>query len=213
MSLSYRSRVAAAALAVAGIAGIAPRATAQEPADGQFTSIGTYAVSVPVGDTHRFVPQMSWFGVGWEGQWALRPRTNWGVSATINDFFDATNGTRTFPQGAATGLQNLDLLMVSVMGNVHRFVGHSSNHGPFVGLGAGVQYAQQYYQVGINSQFSRQAWHFTVAPEAGFTSHVMDGVDFVFSARLVSPTASGDYIGGGARSFRFVAFSFGLAER
>jgi hypothetical protein len=210
MLILHRLSVAAALIVLAGGA---RRARAQDPAEGQFTSIGTYAVSIPIGDTHRFVPVMSWFGVGWEGQWALRPRTNWGGSATINDFFDATDGTRTFPQGAATGLQNLDLLMVSAMGNIHHFVGKSSSHGPFIGLGAGIQYAQQYYQVGINSQFSRSAWHFVVAPDAGFTSHVMDGVDFVFSARLVSPTSTGDYLGGGSRSFRFIAFSFGLAER
>lgn len=210
MRMSHRFGVAAA---LAAVAVGASRAAAQDPTDGQFTSIGTYQISVPIGDTHRFVPVMSFFGAGWEGQWPLHSRTNWGVSANINDFFDATDGTRTFPQGAATGLQNLDLLMVSGMGNIHHFVGKSTSHGPFVGVGAGIQYVQQYYQLGVNSQFSRSAWHFVLTPEAGFTSHVMDGVDFVFSARLFAPTSSGDYLGGGSRRFQFLAFSFGLAER
>ncbi|HEX4681084.1 MAG TPA: hypothetical protein VH277_00175, partial [Gemmatimonadaceae bacterium] len=59
----------------------------QEPAEEPFTSIGSYAISFPIGDTHQFIPLVSWFGAGWEGQWLLRPRTVWGVAANINDFF------------------------------------------------------------------------------------------------------------------------------
>src|SRR3954466_1315470 len=123
---------------------------AQEPGEEPFTSIGSYSISFPVGDTHRFVHPVSWFGAGWEGQWPLRPETVWGVAANINDFFDATRGTTTFPQGAATGLQNRDLLLVSGTGTIRHFLRKTTNVRPYVGIGAGGEYVQQYYQLGVN---------------------------------------------------------------
>src|SRR6185503_4095089 len=132
-------RAPAIAAAVSAILG--SRAAAQNPQTSSegpsFTSIGTYAIAFPVGDTHRFVPNVSWFGAGWEGQWLVRPYTAAGAAITVNDFFDATHGTTTFPSGAATGFQNRELLVVTVMGTGRWNPHHLLGRGGWLGLGAG----------------------------------------------------------------------------
>ncbi|HEX4682992.1 MAG TPA: hypothetical protein VH277_09800, partial [Gemmatimonadaceae bacterium] len=117
-----------------------------------------------------------------------------------------------FPQGAATGLQNRDLLLVSGTGTIHHYLGKTTGRGAFVGVGAGGEYVQQYYQLGVNSQFTRTGFHFILAPEAGYTTPVMEGVDLVLAARYSAPTSAGNYLGGGSRRFGFLTFVFGLAE-
>ena len=82
----------------------------------------------------------------------------------------------------------------------------------YVGLGAGGQWAQQYYQLGVNSQLSRNGFHWVVAPEIGVAKQVMEGTELVIGLRYTAPTAAGDYVGGGARKFSFLSLSFALAE-
>jgi len=205
------SRTWCVVLAAATIATLrAAQAQAQEGPD--FISIGSYAISIPFGDTHRYVGTPSWMGVTWDGLWPVRNRTWAGIELGINDFFNQDNGTTNFPSGSATGFQVRDLLVMSVMGT-GRWYALKASHGPYLGLGVGGEYVSQYYQLGPISPFNRTGVHLTAAPEVGLVAPFLTDIDAVVSLRFATPVSAGNYLGGGRRSFRFMMLSFGLAER
>lgn len=178
----------------------------------RFTSVSSYAASWPVGDTRRYVGIPSYLGMGWDGQWSTRNNTAIGVGLGIYDFYNSSFTTTNFPSGSATGDQLRDLLVFSALAT-GRWYPLADSRGPYVGLGAGAMYAEQYYQLGISSQLSRTAFHLVIAPEAGVSVPLMQSVNANLGVRFWSPNAAGNYVGGGARSFRFVTASIGLAER
>jgi opacity protein-like surface antigen len=189
-----------------------PIGTPEPPREENFTNLGSYAIAVPIGDTRRFTNGMSWLGIGWEGQWRVRSRTVAGASLTLNHFYDETRGTTNFGTGSVTGFQHRDLLLAGAMATGRWYLDRMAGHGPYIGLGAGGQWAQQYYQLGVNSQLSRSAFHLALAPEFGVAKQVMDGIDLMIGLRYTASAAAGDYVGGGARKFNFLSLSFALAE-
>jgi hypothetical protein len=80
----------------------------------------------------------------------------------------------------------------------------------YLGGGAGVARIDQLFELGTR-QLGQANWHFVVAPEVGAEMHALRG-DFIgiMSVRYNVPVAMGDYVGGGARSFRHFSIRFGL---
>ena len=64
-----------------------------------------YSVGIPVGATHKFLPVGGWSGAAWESRWMEHPHTTIGFLLGFNEFYRRSDGTFTFPQGAATGDQ------------------------------------------------------------------------------------------------------------
>jgi hypothetical protein len=180
--------------------------SAQDP----FVTVTTYEVSVPVGDTRRFIPNASFMGLTWEGRWAVARRASAGVVFGINEFSQRSSGTTNFPSGAATGPQFRYLLSMPVLatGYVYPFGGDRRLF--YVGGGAGVVRVDQMFELGTR-QLGHAAWHFIVAPEVGAEVHRVAG-DFVglVSVRYNMPFAMGDYVGGGTRSFRHFTIRLGM---
>lgn len=200
----------AVAIASLGVSIDPARAQDAEP---PFINVGSYAIAFPLGDTHNFVPNVSWFGANWEGQWRYKPKTSVGVSLGLQDFFDQTRGTTTFSSGAVTGQQSRELLLGTVMGIGRYYPGPTLGRGFYAGLGAGGQFAQQYYQLGVTNPIGRSAFHLAIAPEVGVVTPIMEGLDAVFIARFTATTSNGNYLGGGARNFKFITLGVGMAER
>ena len=209
-----KSKHFAVGVALAASIVVAPIAAARaQDAEPPFINIGSYAIAIPLGDTHDFVPNLSWFGANWEGQWRYKPKTSVGVSLGLQDFFDQTRGTTTFSSGAVTGQQSRELLLGTVMGIGRYYPGSTLGRGPYLGLGAGGQFAQQYYQLGVTNPIGRSAFHLAIAPEIGVVTPIMEGLDAVFTARFTATTSAGNYLGGGARSFKYITLGVGMAER
>jgi hypothetical protein len=150
--------------------------------------------------------------MGWDGQWPYRSRFSKGVSFSLQDFADSRGGTTNFPSGAVTGHQVSEILMMSLMGTVRWYPGPRWGHGLYLGMGAGGEFDQQYYNVGATQQLSRSGVHVLVAPDVGVITQMI-GIDLVVNARFMVPNSAGSYLGGGPRSFQYVALSFGIAER
>ena len=129
---AFGSAVVVAITASAGTA-----ASAQDTTSSSFINVGTYAIAVPFGDTHRFVSPMSWFGAGWKGQWRFHEHFAQGLSGSLQDFADMEGGTTNFPSGAVTGNQAREILMVTAMGTGRWYAGNTWGRGLYLGLGAG----------------------------------------------------------------------------
>jgi len=188
-------------------------ASAQNPPSDAYINIGTYQVGIPVGDTRRFIAPVGLFGVGWDGQWPYRSHFSKGLSFTLQDFSDTKAGTTNFPSGAVTGHQASELLMMSLLGTVRWYPGMKWGRGLYLGMGAGGEFDQQYYNVGVAQQVTRSGVHLAIAPDVGIITRVMGDIDMVINARFMVPNSAGSYLGGGPRSFQFVALSIGIAER
>ena len=176
-----------------------------------FTSLTTWAVSVPLGDTKRFVGSPSWTGITWAMQWN-REKMATGFELGLHDFYDQSTGTTTFGSGAATGSQFRDLLVTTAMATA-RWYPFGSGRGPSLGIGGGGMYAQQSYQLGIQSQLIRSGFQFAIAPEAAMAIPIFHDISAVLTARYMAPTSADGYLGGGSRRFRFLTISAGFAER
>ncbi len=176
-----------------------------------FTSLTTWAVSMPLGDTKRFVKSPSWTGITWAMQWN-REKMATGFEFGLHDFYDQSTGTTTFGAGAATGTQFRDLLVTTAMATA-RWYPFGSGRGPSLGLAAGGMYAQQSYQLGIQSQLIRSGFQLAVAPEAAIAVPVFADIAAVFTTRYTAPASADGYLGGGSRRFRYLTFSVGFAER
>ena len=181
-------------------------------AQDSFTAVTSYTFSVPFGDTRHFVTMPSWIGMNWEGAWMLSGHTSAGLAFGVHDFNESSFGTTDFPSGAATGQQMRDLLVTTLMGTGRWYLFADRTHRPYFGLGAGVVYSDQMYTLGF-SQTSRSAWHLAVAPEAGWVFPMIEGIEALVTARYTVPATTGQYIGGGPRSFPFATISIGLIER
>jgi len=202
-------------LAVAALAAAPRLMSAQDPyAEPDFFTVTTYEISIPTGDTRRFVGSPSWAGLSWEGRWPLGNRSaTAGVLIGLNEFSERFNGTTNFPSGAATGPQFRYLLSMSAMATGYWYSFGTQRYRLYVGGGAGAMRIDQVYELGVQ-QVSRAAWHAVAAPEIG-TEYFGLGSLFVgvFGIRFNVPLSGGDYVGGGSRSFRSVTFRLGISER
>ena len=180
--------------------------SAQDP----FATMTTYEVSIPVGDTRRFIHAASLLGLTWEGRWAVASRASAGFMLGINEFSQRSTGTTNFPSGAATGPQFRYLLSMPLIATGYVYPLRSNHYQFYLGGGAGVARVDQLFELGTR-QLGRGSWHFVVAPEAGAEVHGIRE-DFVglVSVRYNAPLAMGDYVGGGPRSFRHVTIRIGF---
>jgi hypothetical protein len=197
-------------LAAAGSLALSVSVGAQERLQ-NFASLTSYVLSIPAGDTRDFVSTPSWFGLSWEGTWAVGRSTAAGVAFSVHDFNHSTFGTTTFPWGAATGQQTRTLLVTSAMATGRWYPLAGQTLRPHLGLAAGILYSEESYRLGV-SQTDRSAVHLAIAPEAGWQFPLVASVDGLVSARYTIPTSNGNYIGG-ARSHPFATLSIGILER
>ena len=180
--------------------------------DRAFGSVSTYLISIPIGDTRAFINDPSWLGLSWEGLWPYRGTMVVGAQLGVHDFYDSFDGTENFEWGAATGHHFRDLTVATVLGTARWYTSGIVGRGMYGGLGAGVLYSRQAYQLGVIPQLDHSALHLAISPEAGVGIPIFDGVDAVLSVKYTLPAWAGNYLGGGSQSFQFLTFGVGLAE-
>ena len=196
--------LAAAATLAAGAA-----TPAQESVQ-NFSSLTSYSVSFPTGDTRDLLTSPSWLGLSWEGSWAVRANLAAGMAFSGHDFNHDSFGTIDYDWGSSTGQHTRELMVTTAMATGRWYPMPERTLRLHVGLGLGLVYSEESYRLGI-SQVDRSAAHFALAPEAGWQFPLVSTVHGVVSVRYTIPTVSGDYVGG-ARSYPFATVSFGIVE-
>ena len=170
------------AVIVALATGASTPASAQDTTS-DYINIGTYAISIPVNDTHRFIDQPSWFGMGWDGLWPYRSRYSRGLSFTVHDFSHTRTGTTNFPSGAVTGQQASELLMMTLLGTA---VGIRATPG---GAGSISVWAPAVSSISNTTRSGGPTPHAFRSscgrrPDVGYIMRVPAGVDVVVNARF-----------------------------
>ena len=211
-----RSLVLVPLLLALGVAPLAMRRveaqqSLSEPSN--FMSLTTFDVSVPLGDTKRYVTGGLGPGLGWEGRWAVNGYSSAGVSVSVVGFSRHTQQTIDFPSGAATGDQLRQLMPANLLATGYLYPYQRNGVRWYAGGGVGGGHIDQAFSLGTQ-QLSRGAWHLVVAPEIG--AEVRAGPDHlfvgVFSLRYNVPVAAGDYLGGGSRKFQYLTLRVGIGE-
>jgi hypothetical protein len=182
-------------------------------AQDRYLTAAEYSVAIPLGDTHRFDASGSWSGANWEGRWMGWPYMSVGTLIGFNEFYDRQSGTFDFPGGAATGEQYRHLLVIPAVVTAARyFTATSDDPRWYIGAGAGIQYTQQSFQLGLQEKH-RSNWGVVLVPEIGLAFAAWYGTGGIVSLRYHLPTESSSFLGSGQRRFQYISLSAGFGYR
>ena len=131
--------------------------------------IVTYQISMPTGDTEKFINDYSFRGFGLDFRAFANKNTTVGFATGWNVFHERTSKTiqlNTENPGAVTGVQDRVINAFPIMLNVHQYFGKRRDIRPYVGLSAGGFFMLQQFDIGIYS-FEENEWQWGMAPEIG----------------------------------------------
>ena len=190
---------------------IAPSLSAQDT--DQYLTAMEYSVAIPVGRGPAFGRGGSWSGAAWEGRWLNHSHTSLGMLIGFNEFYHRQSGTFDFPSGAATGDQYHHLLIAPALVTAAWYpMSNPDDPRWYVGGGAGVQYIDQYFQIGLD-QHSRKNWNVVLVPEIGLAFAAWYGTGGIVSLRYHLPSESGAFLGSAKQRFQYVSLSVGFGYR
>ncbi len=127
----------------------------------------TYDVSIPMGDTEKYVNGVQWRGFGLEGRWYTSKNITLGFAWDWNVFHESSLETAELETGAVTGNQNRTINAFPFLFTAHYYLKGGSFVQPYFGIGAGTYLVKKRLDVGIFT-LEEEKWHFGLAPEIGF---------------------------------------------
>lgn len=173
----------------------------------------SYSVAIPLGDTPTFGGGSSWTGANWEGRWMNTGNTSLGGLIGFNEFHHRESGTFDFPGGAATGDQYRDLIVIPLLvTGAWYFNSNPDDPRWYVGAGGGMQYTNQFFQLGLDQRHQRN-WNAVFVPEIGLTFSAWYATGGILSLRYHLPSESGAFLGKDQRRFQYVSLSLGFGYR
>ena len=128
----------------------------------------TYQFSIPIGETFKYTPPVSWRGIGLDVATFIRRDLAVGLAFGWNVFADNTTSTITIRGTDITGNQDRALNIWPTLVNVRWFPKISSNRDiqPYIGANAGGYIIERYLAIGLTAS-QETHYHFGLAPEIG----------------------------------------------
>ncbi|MCK5087887.1 MAG: hypothetical protein KAQ90_10220 [Melioribacteraceae bacterium] len=137
-----------------------------------FLGILSYNTALPMGNTSEFISEYSWKGFSFEGRtftnraWAFGGIFGWNVFNEMST--DLAHIDRENSASDVKGTQVRYINSFPIMASGHYYFGRRrSALRLFFGVGVGVYYITQRFEIGVFGLESNN-WHFGLAPEAGF---------------------------------------------
>jgi hypothetical protein len=184
---------------------------AQSSGGAPFYGSVVYQLGIPVGNTHAYISDVEWRGIGVDLAWMLKPTISIGLALGWNVFYQNLNTTITYLPGnktpgfAISGNQDRSFNFFPLLADV-RFLPRLKNGvRPFLGLGIGGYITTQYLGIGLTA-YKQTAFQFGLAPELGILVPVEGGAAVQFSVRYNMAFA-----GGGIDFQQWVGLSLGVA--
>jgi hypothetical protein len=189
-------------LSVVVLLGSATAARAQIPYYGTVT----YQLAIPIGETHQYIHDVAWRGLGLDFGYFVRPSISIGFAVAWNVFYEGTNRVVHFSNGLdISGYQDRSLNVFPLLANARYFLSLGESIKPFVGFGMGVYPIIQRVDIGLSS-YSSTEWHFGIAPELGVFVPIGLGSYATLSIRYNLPFSSGSQ-----GFYQFVGIHLGIA--
>lgn len=179
----------------------------------QFYGSVTYQLGIPIGNTHSYIQDVAWRGIGLDLQWMVKPTISVGLALGWNVFFQNVTTTITNPSGsgtsgtgvAITGNQDRSFNFFPLLADVRFLPKLKSNVRPFIGAGIGGYITTQYLGIGLYG-FDKTAFQFGLAPELGVLIPIEGGAAIQISARYNMA-----FGGGGIPFQQWLGLNFGVA--
>ena len=166
----------------------------------------TYQFSIPIGETFKYTPPVSWRGIGLDLATFLRQDLAVGLAFGWNVFFDNTTSTITYRGTEITGNQDRTLNVWPTLASARWFPKISSNRDiqPYIGGLIGGYIIERYFAIGQTAS-QETHYHFGLAPEIGvFFQNPVGAV--ILNARYNMAFASG-----GVPFQQFLSINLGYA--
>lgn len=170
-----------------------------------------YQLGIGVGNTHDYISDVAWRGIGVDLGWLLKPTISIGLALGWNVFYSNVNATINYLPGnkapgfAISGNQDRSFNFFPLLADF-RFLPRLKNGvRPFIGVGIGGYITAQYLGIGLYS-YKQTAFMFGLAPEIGLLVPVQSGVAVQFSVRYNMA-----FPGGGIDFQQWVGLSLGVA--
>lgn len=151
----------------------------------------TYDVSIPTGDTEKYISGVQWRGFGLEGRWYTSKNITLGFAWDWNVFHESSLETAELETGAVTGNQNRTINAFPFLFTAHYYLKGGSFVQPYFGIGAGTYFVKKRLDVGIFT-LEEEKWHFGVAPEIGFLFPMDLGFNILVKLKYNYMFESGD---------------------
>ena len=151
----------------------------------------TYQFSIPIGETFKYTPPVSWRGIGLDLATFIRQDLAVGLAFGWNVFFDNTTSTITYRGTEITGNQDRTLNVWPTLASARWFPKISSNRDiqPYIGGLIGGYIIERYFAIGQTAS-QETHYHFGLAPEIGvFFQNPVGAV--ILNARYNMAFASG----------------------
>jgi len=186
------------------------------PSKGQeyFTMI-TYDMSLPTGDYKDFIGDTSFRGWTLEGRWFTNDQVSFGLSFGWKIFHEKSSDLASFSltdrtQGDVTGRRFSYVNSFPFLVNSHFYLGDEYGIRPYAGLGLGVSYTVQRFELGV-WQRNENNFHFTLVPEVGFVVPVSYSTSAILAARYNHAFKAGDYVTRNEFDLTYLSFVIGFA--
>lgn len=179
----------------------------------QFYGSVTYQLGIPIGNTHTYIQDVAWRGIGVDLNWMVKPSISIGLALGWNVFYENTTtsiSSNQIPSIANTGVtitgnQDRSINFFPILADFRYLMTLKSGVRPFLGVGIGGYIVDEYLGIGLYS-FSKSAFLFGVAPELGVIIPIEGGAAIQFSARYNMA------FGGSGISFQqFLGLNLGVA--
>jgi len=172
----------------------------------------TYQISMPTGDTEKFISDYSYRGFGLDFRSFAAKNTSVGFATGWNVFHERTSKTielNTEKPGAITGVQDRLVNAFPVMLNVHQYFGKRRDIRPYIGLNAGGFFMLQQFDIGIYS-FQEDEWQWGMAPEIGVIVPLKGNGSIIINGKY-NYAFTGDHPVGGDINHEYWMIGIGFA--
>jgi hypothetical protein len=170
----------------------------------------SYNVSLPIGTTADFISPVQWRGVTFEARRFVDRQLSVGFLAGWQTFADKTTDPIEITNGTISGTQVRIMNNFSLMVTGDYYFNKDAREiRPYAGLGVGMNYIDQRWDLGIYS-FNTYNWHFSLAPEIGALIPLGD-VDGIIGATYMYSFDSGQTAwGADDNTQQYLVFKIGL---
>lgn len=163
----------------------------------------SYSISIPTGDTHDYIQNTSFRGLGLNGRRFVKPNITVGLLFGWNILYERTNRLISLETGHVSGDQLRHINAFPMMVSAHLYMGQRGGFRPYVGANLGAYYVARKFDIGVYS-FRDDHFHFGVAPEVGFLLPAGE------SALIGSVRYNHAFGAGGSIDYSFWSFNIGM---